>query len=1238
MKGNFCYRLLTFCSFLLALGAAAKGQNTFSTLSLTWNVPSQFIDGCETADHNYIGIKDSMLLANEVIKFGQAGTQIWSRRIYKARFCVPTADSGVVIGCNEGSLKVLKLDVNGNVVWRNQYSVSYTAFNAMDVGPDGNIHLLVFQSGGTSHYMKLSPTGSLLLSLTGFGITNSLEATSDNGVIICRERGATKLTSTGAVSWSKNYVYNTPGPATSSETYYSVTQLSDGTYVMGGSAGSLYTSGGGTPGFLVRMNSSGVVFQALTTYGLGSQYAIGVKHVEKCDLGGFYVMGYGFSGPANYAPGPFANYFDPFNAQATLRTFPVGPAYHFIDKDVHSLRHTPDGGVVWAGGTGIYNNYFYSAGSGEGVMGKSWKDQACFANTYSPMRFFSTYSNISPLNLWGGPSTFPVLSQTVTPLTGQFLPGSSVTTVYCTTCPLSPGQTNFTYTAAGLSLSFNATSDTAVTYSWNFGDGTTSTQEDPTHVYAQSGCYTVSLTVTSSCGPLQFLQLITVGSPVYPNINLGPNTGICPGGSLTLNAGAGYTAYLWSGGSTSQTRTVNAAGTYSVTVTNSVGCAGADTIVVSQYSNPAPSLPPGSYLCPGTSTTLNPGAGFASYLWTGGATTPTLTVSSAGTYAVTVTNAQGCSATSSAQIFPAFSPSVNLGPDRNLCPGASLLLDAGFGFTSYLWTGGSTTQTRTVNAAGTYSVTVSNSQGCTATDTVLVNAATNPVVNLGPDLLLCSANSLVLDAGAGFTTYQWSGGGTGQTRTVTSAGTYSVTVTNAQGCTAADTLVVSSATSTLVNLGPDTLLCNATSLSLNAGPGFASYLWSGGGTGQTMIATVSGSYAVTVTNAQGCTDADTITVTLGASPSVNLGIDRVLCPGGSALLNAGSGFSSYLWSTGLTGQMQPVTMIGVYSVTVTNSQGCSDVDTVVVNAASNPVVNLGPDIDLCAGSSALLDAGAGFGLYHWSGGATTQTQTVSSAGIYSVTVTNSQSCTASDTVLVIVHPSPVVDLGADTMICAGAGFLLDAGAGYAAYQWSSSDTTQSISPVTAGIYSVTVTDAFGCEDSDEMQLTVQPLPVAGFTSLAAGFTVQFTDQSTGTFSSWLWDFGGLSTSTLQNPSFTFPGPGTHVVCLTVDGDCGSDFMCTSLSILLSSESPVNDNWNLFPNPASDLLHLTRMKGFFSDAQIRVINALGQEQKVQVNVASPSEIQLDAGNLPAGMYLLLLTDGDEFTHIPFEVIR
>jgi hypothetical protein len=439
--------------------------------------------------------------------------------------------------------------------------------------------------------------------------------------------------------------------------------------------------------------------------------------------------------------------------------------------------------------------------------------------------------------------------------------------------------------------------------------------------------------------PVDFLYLLPV---ITAN---GPAT-FCAGGSVTLDAGSGYSSYLWSNGATTQTITVTQSGIYRVTVTNTAGYSAYTQINITVYTRPALVISKSgpTTFCAGSSVTLDAGSGYSSYLWSNGATTQSITATQSGNYTVTVMNAGGCSATSTQNVSVRPRPVVTIaasGP-TTFCAGSSVTLDAGSGYSSYLWSNGATTQSITVTQSGNYMAIVMNSSGCSAmsTQTVSVISRSSLVITASGPTTFCAGASVTLDAGSGYSSYLWSNGATTQTISVAQSGSYSVTIGNAGGCQLTSTQTVSVRPRPVVTIaasGPTTF-CAGSSVTLDAGSGYSSYLWSNGATTQTIIVTESGNYTVVAANESGCSDeSPAVPVLVTSAVVASAGADTTICVGGSVQLSA-SGGAMYIWqpATGLDNPFvahplaSPV-VTTTYIVTAIGEGGCSASDTVVVN-------------------------------------------------------------------------------------------------------------------------------------------------------------------------------------------------------------------------------------------------------------------------------------------------------------------
>jgi len=452
------------------------------------------------------------------------------------------------------------------------------------------------------------------------------------------------------------------------------------------------------------------------------------------------------------------------------------------------------------------------------------------------------------------------------------------------------------------------------------------------------------------------ISLITNSSSFY-NGNPAPCSGatatisasgplsFCQGGSVTLTASQG-TSYLWSNGATSKSITVNTSGTYTVTVSN--GTATAVSTPVSVTVSPLPVVTitanGSTSFCPGGSVLLSANSA-QSYLWLpGGQTTQSLTVTSAGSYSVRITDNNGCSNTSSPTVVSlASTPAATItasGP-TSFCQGGSVSLTASSG-SSYLWSNGATTKIISVNSPGSYTVRVTGSNGCSATSNATqITVQTLPAASIsanGP-LNFSQGGSVILTASNG-SSYLWSPGNqTTQSITVTASGSYTVRVTGSNGCSATSSpavvTVTSGTTLAIMPSGPTTF-CSGGNVTLSVQAG-TSYLWSTGATSQSIVVSASGTYSATVYSGSGSLPAGPITITVNPIPTATIAASgpTTFCNGSSVLLTASPG-ATYLWTPGgQTSQSISVSSSGSYSVRVTNSYGCSATSAVTKVTVNN---------------------------------------------------------------------------------------------------------------------------------------------------------------------------------------------------------------------------------------------------------------------------------------------------------------
>ncbi|MDD3876259.1 MAG: gliding motility-associated C-terminal domain-containing protein [Bacteroidales bacterium] len=584
-----------------------------------------------------------------------------------------------------------------------------------------------------------------------------------------------------------------------------------------------------------------------------------------------------------------------------------------------------------------------------------------------------------------------------------------------------------------------------------------------------------------------------------------------------------------------------------------------NSVSIQVVFNPIVDLGVDLELCSGNSAILDAGAGFSDYIWNTSATNQIINVSTTGNYSVTVTDTNSCQGydTVFVNIIAHQIVSINSGLSYCINAGNQTFTATPVGG---IWTGTGISGTGIFNpqlaGIGVHVIIYTATGICGDADTVLVSVNPLPIVNLGVDFYICSGNTAVLDAGAGYN-YLWNTSDISQTITVNSGGTYFVTITDANGCHDTDDIII-----TLINqqdatiLTTDTFCSNDIPFQFNAVD--SGGVWSG--TGITTAGLFSpliagpGSHNITYVLSGLCGDSDSVQVIVNPVPSVSLGSDFILCAGDSAILDAGVGFN-YLWNT--TDITQTITLFtgGTYIVTITDANACQDSDDIIItliNQQDATILTTGP---FCSNDLPVqfiaVDSG---GIWSGTGISTTGffTPLIAGPGSHNISYVLSGSCGDADTAQVIINPAPVVNLGADFILCSGDSAYLDAGAGFNNYFWNTSETTQIITLNTGGNFLVTVTDGNSCQGSDEVMVTLINQQDATIlttdTFCSNGSPVQFISVD----SAGVWSGTGITPTGIFDPIVA--GPGVHNVNYTITGTCGDS---DSIQVNVNSAPIVN---------------------------------------------------------------------------------
>lgn len=462
-------------------------------------------------------------------------------------------------------------------------------------------------------------------------------------------------------------------------------------------------------------------------------------------------------------------------------------------------------------------------------------------------------------------------------------------------------------------------SDLSTLYAWNTG------HNGPQIAPYNTGLYTVTVTngVCTTSDSIQFYR------ETPPQIDLGNDTSICQGSSITLNTGSSNYNYLWSDGSVNNSISVNTSGSYSVDVSNHCGLA-SDTITVQLYPQLASDLGHDSTLCTGDTLLLQaPIFTNANYTWSTGSTTPYIEVTSQGNYVVTISNS--CEIVTD-NIVIDFNdvPNLQTYQDTFICSSASILLPSPTDADQFMWSNGTSNQPLQIDSAGTYTISAWNKCGFAQKDFDVV-LISSPTVELGNDTIICSSSPVIYSFNSPFTDVVWSDGISTNDRVIATTGNYQVTVTNGCGFATDDINIEADDLPSIIT--ENTLgLCPGTSLSLTADVENArTTSWYNGSAhmGSTII-TSPGVYILEASSVCGSVSEE-ITVTLNDEAHVDLGNDTALCSGELLRITMAQN-GIYEWSNGDNGNVAYLESPGVYTLTYASEDGCLATDTIQINA------------------------------------------------------------------------------------------------------------------------------------------------------------------------------------------------------------------------------------------------------------------------------------------------------------------
>ena len=493
-------------------------------------------------------------------------------------------------------------------------------------------------------------------------------------------------------------------------------------------------------------------------------------------------------------------------------------------------------------------------------------------------------------------------------------------------------------------------------------------------------------------------------------------------------------------------------------------------------------------------------------------------------------------------------------------------------------------------------------------------------------MVACEGTNVVLTTNSGYDYYLWSDSSSNNTLSVSTSGTYSVTIKNGE-CVSSDSINIIFDQELVVDLGDDFDACNGHTVVLDAGLA-ADYHWSTGDTTQIIQVMESGNYKVTITNST-CRGEGSVYISYRSNPTVDLGVDVVSCNGATHIIDPGE-YESYIWSNDSTTQSIAVQVAGDYSVTVANRFGCTDSDTINVDFADNISVDLGSITTACDGTTIVLDAGAADD-YTWNDASTGRTLDVTTSGTYSVDVNVGQ-CAATGTIDITVYDNPTPNLGENITACDNIVTTLDAGS-YESYLWSyQAQTTQTIDILQSGIYRVTVTDANNCEGADNLVVTLIPAPDVNLGedfSMYTGQTIVIGTVIGNYTYSWNYNDSIFTTPNILASGSNL-GIGTHEVSVFVVNQSNNCQNSDTVNITVGHGAGV-DNINslssikIFPNPTNGIINFEINS--IAKLSMEIVNLSGQTIYKNTELDNNFKM-LDLSEYSKGIYFVKISDNVE----------
>ncbi len=808
------------------------------------------------------------------------------------------------------------------------------------------------------------------------------------------------------------------------------------------------------------------------------------------------------------------------------------------------------------------------------------------------------------------------------------------------------------------------------TYKWNTGATTTSI----------SGlCPGTSRIVITDANGCKDSADVIITQPTALIITTSQNNLTCNGNcngtaSVTVSGGTPAYTYKWSNGATTTSISSLCAGVYKIVVTDKNGCKDSANVTITQPTGIIISISNTNETCNGNCNgsviaTVSGGTPAYIYKWSNGATTSSISSLCAGVYKIVVTDKNGCKDSANVSITQPTALSIITAQTNATCNGncngtATATVTGGTPAYIYKWSNGATSSSISNLCAGVYKIVVTDANGCKDSANVTITQPAPIIITTSQTNVSCNGNcngiaNATVSGGAAPYTYKWSTGATTTSINNLCQGIYKVVVTDANGCKDSANVTITQPTPLIITTSQTNLTCNSNcngtaTATVSGGRPAYTYKWSTGATTSSVNSLCTGVYKIVVTDAKGCKDSANVTITQPIGITITTTNTNLKCNGdcnGTATATATGGQPAYTykWSNGATTSSVSNLCAGIYKIVIVDANGCKDSANVIITQPTAIIISTSQTNEKCNGDcngTASVNASGGTPgyFYKWSTGATTTSINNLCAGNYTGVVTDANGCKDSVIVsitqpnLLIAPISTLRDVSCNGFNNGVATVTPIGGTAPYTYLWTPpNNTTPSITGLSAGNYTISVTDANGCSVSESILISQPPVltdsvsstpascsnfngtatvytnggttPYTYYWSPSAEVTATATGLSSGVYTVTVTDYNGcnvVDTITVKNTSTL------NIVASGTDLLCNGANTGTATVSASGGTTPYTYLWNPGSGTTSTINNLSA--GIYS---IVVTDNNGCTQSATITITQPTAISLTVNSTGAG---------------------